>query len=87
MHNFGTRSSNIWRGCLLGAKLFRVYPFQYKTPQSACKKIQSIGEGALSGNSPLTLDLKHAFAGEDQAPVPEPFFIRTRRAIRLLVWP
>ena len=37
--------------------------------------MQSIGEGALSGNSPLTLGLKHAFAGEDQAPVPEPSMV------------
>ena len=91
MDNVSTRFSDIWGERLLSAKLFRAYPFQYMTPQPACQKMQSIEEGALSGNSLPTLSLKHAIAGED-APVPkpsvlalQPFFVRTRRATKFPV--
>ena len=42
MGNVGTRISKLGENLLLGAKLSRAYPFQYKTSQSACKKIQSL---------------------------------------------
>ena len=64
MDNVGTRSSNVWRVSLLGAKLighaFPVQDFTLCLQENAFR-----GGEALSGNSLPIHGLKHAIAGGD----------------------